>query len=436
MNKDISKSSNPLSIYFYFPYHEDSGVPVLFYRMANEIVRKYAMIMVYLIDYENGAMARHLLKLPNVQLIPFMDGVKVQIPQDAVLVMQSFLPYKWPYELEPANDTKLFFWNLHPRNLVPSLMPFLFFTELPTTYWWIYRLASFFCPMFILRMKKFGHLLLNEKAIAFMDGPNYESTVKYLYLEKKDNIEFLPVPATISNNDRIKKKNIDIKKVCFCWVGRLCDFKSYSLVYTINKLDGVAKQLDMQIIYYIVGDGPLRKYVEDNISNNHNISVIFCGSMPHEELDDFLYKNVDILTAQGTSALEGAKLSIPTILIDASYREIKGDYMYRLLADTRNYDLGHVMTKSDFSYGNESLKEIVQTILGSYESQAEKAYLYFTRNHTIEFVVDKFLAQVSQTELTYRMINKAYFKKNWSLWLHDLLHPLYEKIIGRMSYNQ
>ena len=56
------------SLCFYFPYHEDSGVPVLFYRLANFIANDNPGIKVYLIDYENGAMARNMAKLNNLKL--------------------------------------------------------------------------------------------------------------------------------------------------------------------------------------------------------------------------------------------------------------------------------------------------------------------------------------------------------------------------------
>ena len=35
----------------------------------------------------------------------------------------------------------------------------------------------------------------------------------------------------------------------------------------------------------------------------------------------FLIKNVDLVMAMGTSALDGANLSIPTVLLDASYKK-------------------------------------------------------------------------------------------------------------------
>ncbi|GHV79553.1 hypothetical protein AGMMS49944_13440 [Spirochaetia bacterium] len=200
-------------------------------------------------------------------------------------------------------------------------------------------------------------------------------------------------------------------------------------------MGNIAKQFDIQIIYYIVGDGPFKNYIKQNIVKNKNIDVVFYGAIQHEKLDNFLDENVDVLTAMGTSVLEGAKLHIPTILIDGAYGPIKGDYVYRMLSTTRDYDLGHIITKSDMAPGNKSLQEIVVKIIQNYDSVAEESYQYYIKNHTIESVVDKFLSFVTQTKLTYNMIDKAYFKKSWAIWLHDALHPLYEKIIGRKHHN-
>jgi hypothetical protein len=72
-------------------------------------------------------------------------------------------------------------------------------------------------------------------------------------------------------------------------------------------------------------------------------------------------------------------------------------------------------------------------IIQDYDSIAIEAYKYFLENHTIEYVANKFLEQISHTTLAYNMIDKSYFKKSWSLKIHDALHPLYEKIIGRKN---
>jgi hypothetical protein len=422
------------SICFYFPYYEDSGVPVLFHRLANYIANHNQEIVIYLIDYKNGSMARHLLKLPNIHLIIFKDGEKVAVPDNTILIMQAFLPYKWPYELQLKDNTRLFFWNLHPRNIVPSLLPFFSLTELPTTHWWVYRFVSLLYPVFLQRLKKYANLLFKNSAYYFMDITNYESTVKYLYLKWVDDASdfIIPIPVTL-NTDFSINKELHKDNIRFCWVGRLCDFKAHILVYTINKLGDISKQHNIKITYYIIGDGSHREYIEKNINAVSNIEVVFCGTFSAYEVHNFLCKNVDVLTAMGTSALEGAQLRIPTILLDYSYKKITKDYNFRFLYETIGCDLGHQISKLDFQPKNKSLEDILSKLSNEYWLQADKTYQYYLTNHTIDSVVDKFLMQISKTTLTYSMIDKSYFKKSWALWLHDLLHPLYERIIGRTS---
>jgi hypothetical protein len=420
------------SICFYFPYYEDSGVPVVFHRLVNYIAEHNREIVIYLIDYENGSMARHLLKLPNIRLIIFNDGKKIIVPDNTILIMQAFLPYKWPYELQTKDDTRLFFWNLHPRNMVPSLLPFLFLTELPTTYWWVYRFVSLLYPLFLQRLKKYIELLFKNNAFYFMDITNYESTIKYLYLQQGDATNLIiPIPVTSNIGFSVDKK-LQKENIRFCWVGRLCDFKAHILVYTINKLGKLAVQNGIKVTYYIIGDGSHRRYIEKNVNVVDNITIVFIGALSAYEVHDFLCNHVDVLTAMGTSALEGAQLHIPTVLLDYSYKKIKNDYKFRFLYETAGCDLGHQISKSDFQSKNKSLQIILTKLLNEYGLHASRTYQYYLDNHTIDSVAEKFLKKIFQTSLTYKMIDKVYFRKSWVLWLHDMLHPIYEKLIGRM----
>ena len=49
-----------ISLCFFFPYYEDSGVPVLFYRLANTIAVTMPNAEISVIDYENGSLALKL----------------------------------------------------------------------------------------------------------------------------------------------------------------------------------------------------------------------------------------------------------------------------------------------------------------------------------------------------------------------------------------
>lgn len=419
------KFSMKNSICFYFPYLEDSGVPVLFYRMANEIAQKKTNISVSVIDFENGAMARNLLLLPNINLIVFEKNKKVSPPKGSILVMQTFVPYYWPEELDLASDQKIFFWNLHPQNLIPSLLPIPFLRELPMNNFVIYKICSNFYKSLFAKLRSYLQLLLDKQALSFMDKSNLDFSKKYLFASI-DIEQYLPVPAVSSSIELNVNERKMLKEVInIGWVGRLCDFKSYILVYTINKLSSISNRFEnRKFVYHIVGDGPFLDYIKSNIKLSENVSVIFHGSVPHHKLDDFINDNFDIMTAMGTSALEGAKLAKPTILLDFTFKKIKKDYLFREIQNTVGFDLAHIITDEDYENGNDTLFEILHRIISDYSLHAGKAFEYYKNNHSIEKVNELFIAKVLNTKLSFSMIDSSLLKKSKLLRFYNKLRKL------------
>ena len=45
-----------MKLSFFFPYHQISGVPVLFSNIINNIIEDKSIEKIYTIDYENGAL--------------------------------------------------------------------------------------------------------------------------------------------------------------------------------------------------------------------------------------------------------------------------------------------------------------------------------------------------------------------------------------------
>lgn len=413
------------SLCFYFPYYEDSGVPVLFYRLANFIAHENPSIKVYLIDYKNGAMARHIAQLENIKLIPYVKGVKLIVPENSVLIMQSFLPYYWPDDLKLDYNQKILFWNLHPYNLVPSLLPFPFLRELPKNSFRVYKFLSIFYKDLIFRLNAFVQLLLDSNSICFMDKTNLDVTSKYLFLNIPKQ-KYLPVPAVhkkayvTSNKTFLEKDTINIG-----WIGRLCDFKSYILVYTINKLSEISSRFnDKELVYHIVGEGPYLKYIKDNLKISSTFSVVFHGSISHDKLDSFIDRNFDIVTAMGTSALEGAKLAKPTILLDFTYKKVKKDYKFRLIYDTEGFDLAHLITESDYESCNDSLFKIINDIIENYNYHSKKSLDYFNSNHSIETISQLLLQKAHDSKLIFSMIDPLILKKGLLLNAYNKMRKL------------
>ncbi len=401
--------NSSLKICFYFPYHEVSGVPVLFSRIANELSNSYPEIKISCIDYVDGAIARSISS--DIELIPFKDGYKVSPPEDSVLVMQSILPYSIRPELNIPSTTKIVFWNLHPDCLVPSLLPFPFLRNLQNKYFTLYKvLGQTVFSKLVQRVKLFTEQLISNNALWFMDQPNLEKTNKYLFSQIQ-NVGFLPVPSKSSSNI-IEVKTKSFERFKFCWVGRLCDFKSYILMYTIKKLSKAAQELKIGIEYNVIGDGPFKDEIQALNVNNDWFQLNVLGSMEPIELDNYLLNEVDVLTAMGTSALEGAKFGIPTILLDISYYPVKSDYMFRWLYQTKNFDLAHEISENDISLGNRSLENMLLELKRNYEVISANTLQYFYDNHEIKSFLIEFLKKIKSVDLSYGQINKEYFKRS------------------------
>ena len=412
-----------LKICFYFPYHEVSGVPVLFFRMANELAVLNKLIHIYVIDYSDGAIARNLIINSNITLLPFTDGIPISPPVDAILVIQSILPYSIRPELKILPDTKLVFWSLHPDCFVPSLIPLPYLRNLQNKNFKLYSLlAKTLYPALIRNLREFTEQAVAKKALWFMDQSNLDKTLKYLFTHISD-VDFVPVPALGSK--LIKANAFPGKEALnFTWVGRLCDFKSHILIYTIKKLSALAFGQKKNIRFSIIGEGPFKKEISDLNVDHEWFSLEMLGSLKPDAMDNYLLENTDVLTGMGTSALEGAKLGIPTILLDISYYPVKGDYKFRWLHESKNFDLAHDITQFDLKKGNLSLHNMLNDLHSNYQALSTKALEYFLQNHEMKIVLDKFILKVKETEMKFSDINPALLNKSLVRKTYDILRGL------------
>lgn len=412
-----------LKICFYFPYHEVSGVPVLFFRMANELAVLNNLIKVYVIDYIDGAISKNLIDNSNIILLPFVDGKTVSPPEDSVLVMQSILPYSMREELKILPNTKLFYWNLHPDCLIPSLIPLPYLRNLQNRNFNIYcSLANTIYSPLINNIRRFIEKAIAKKSLFFMDQPNIDKTSKYLSLNISE-VNFLPVPALGSK--KIKTNNLKNNEVInITWVGRLCDFKSHILIYTIRKLSKLAFDEKIKLKYSIIGDGPFRDEIQKLKVNNEWFTIEMVGSLLPEFLDSYLLNNTNVLTAMGTSSLEGAKLGIPTILLDISFFPIKGDYKFRWLHESINFDLAHDLNQNDFQEGNTSLNDMFYELQNNYEEISTKALEYFRQNHEMKSVLENFICKIKKCNMKFSDIEPALLKKSLIRKFFDIMRGL------------
>ena len=375
---------SPCTATFFFPYHQVSGVPVLFARMARYLATETA-VKVRVIDYRDGYQTRQLADVSGVELVEFIDGKPVRVGADECLLMQSVLPATVRPELQPSPDARLFFWTLHPLNLVQTLIPISRARDFQTRHpGWNRVVLSSLLRGHRNSLRRLVVAMHERHSLAFMDATTLESTIDRIGLEIAAP-EFLAVPVDTSSG-RHQRDAPDDPTIRAGWLGRLTDFKIHILAYSIQRLSAWAARSGRPVVMHVIGDGPEAASIRALGVEHGTFRLVFAGTLTGKALDDYLVSHVDLLMAMGTSALEGARLGIPTILLDISYGPIRGDYRYQWLYETRQLSLGEIIRADRLTPGNRSLEEKLEELHTNYATLSDRTYEYCVANHSVASV--------------------------------------------------
>ena len=147
------------------------------------------------------------------------------------------------------SDTKFFFWNCHPNNLITSIPIFSNYFEKNLVF--KKNFINSFLSKYQKNSKSFLELLLKNRSVAFMDDVNIKNTEFFLDINLK-NVQKLPIPVILDKKSI--NKNHDFKKTLrVTWVGRIEDFKTKSLEKVIGDLENINQSLGTHIIFNLIG---------------------------------------------------------------------------------------------------------------------------------------------------------------------------------------
>lgn len=401
------------TIAFFFPYHEVSGVPVLFLNLANYFSQNY-QFKISIIDFEDGYMSSSLKENDKIEKIIFETSKPLFIDLD-IVIMQSILPFAMRPEIQFSTNTRLMFWNLYPDNLTPNLYPFVIVRKYYPN---IYRnILSIFWKRKLKLMRDFVENAIQLNSLSFMDSSNLNTTNFFLSTDIS-NVSFLPI-ACSNGVKREEVLNKDFTELNFSWIGRICDFKINILNYLILKLSEAAKKLKLKVNLHVIGDGPLIHKLNSNNYLHKFFNVILLGTLDMSKMNLYLNSKIDINASMGTSVLESAKFGIPSIVLDISNKPINFKYKFRWLHDTKNYDLAHLIKKSDDMSKSYELTDIISEFIVNSKILSDKSFNYYASNHSLEAVSENLKKQIEKSKLTFTDINPELLKKS-------LLRRLYE----------
>ncbi|CAM3843193.1 hypothetical protein [Polynucleobacter antarcticus] len=377
------------NVYFVFPYRGIGGVPVLFVRIG-EYLAKIGLIRAYFVDYLDGAMAK--MRDPNLsELLAYSDDEFVSIPNKSFVVFQSMTPWSIFPQLKIGSCSHILFWNCHPLNLIPmppglrplmqrsvSFSRILFKTALKG---WHYKVINFL------------EYLISKNAIVFMDENNLRATEEYLQYAIPDPV-FFPIPVDVFENSDLENEERKFgmgRPLRLAWVGRIVDFKFHILKRTLLELAAIQASLPFPIEIKIIGEGEMLSELKEVAGQLKDVKSTFINSIPSDELDIYLVDNVDLLLAMGTSALDGAKLGIPTILLDMSYKEVDSRYHYQWLYRRHGFTLGDIINSSHLSGSCGSLTLRLLELNENFIFHAKRSKEYVLMNHDVKLEANKFL---------------------------------------------
>jgi len=378
-------------LYFCFPYHGVGGVSLLFLRLAEHLVQ-HNLADCYLIDYKDGFMAMNSNGV--AKLVEYSDSKEIHIPKDAVVIFQSLTPWSIYPRIVFSPETRIFYWNCHPFNLVPTLPGIRRVMQSN-------KLAARIILSTILyqyksRMVKLIEILLDKSSLVFMDAVNINITREYLDVQI-EKPKFLPIPALSANKLHVHTDFVKSKKLRVSWIGRVVDFKFYILKRALIDFDHLSKNNDYVVEFTIIGTGNYQEQL-NNVVDSLDMSVFMIDYLSPTEIDNFLCNKVDLLVAMGTSALEGAKFGVPTILLDYSYRDVAAGYKYEWLYNKTGYILAGEVTNNKILVRNDSLDKRLVELGGRYEVISNRTFGYFEDNHSIKVIAELLVYYVSQSK--------------------------------------
>jgi hypothetical protein len=356
------------------------------------------------VDYADGFMAKHRTK-GLTHFIEYREDIEVLIPNDAVAVFQSMTPWSIFPALKLSPKTRLLFWNCHPFNLVPTLPGLRRQMQNSVTFGRI--ILATVLRSYRDKILRLVRLMLSSRALVFMDRGNVTATERYLGLAISDPV-YLPIPApTPVRFKTAPVRNFQLEGLRVAWIGLVVDFKYHILKKALFELNRLQPELDHRIEVTIVGSGNYAKNLRIDAQALNRIGVHFIDHFAPHLLDNFLLDEVDILIAMGTSALEGAKLGTPTLLLDVAYGEVPSGYLFQWLHERKGFSLGDVLGPEHFAPGNHSLADRLEEALADYMGVSARAAEHFKTFHALPTVAEKLLTFARETSCTYGDLTSA-----------------------------
>lgn len=379
-----------MELFFLYPSHVLGGCELLFARISCQLAQLGYDITI--IDFADGTITSqiHSSEVKFIQVERF----ELTVIESGILICPASLIIEIFNWIDVSSKVSILFWCVHPYNTV-FIPPIFqdFFIARP-------KLLKFVTSLLFRNevnvRSKALRFMMSRQAMLYMDTTTINETTTWHDI-RNVNSELLPIPLDSRCENTFVQRNFHYTTFNLFWIGRLVDFKVHVLIYLITAIS--ESRFKNRIRLHIIGDGDQKSKVVAAIQERA-MDVIYYDVLTPTNLEKTLLKHADIVFAMGTSALEGARLGIPTILVDSFYYPVKFNYKFRWIFQSSDYVLGKLNPSPNESQNDLSLDELLVELIADPEIISKNCFDYFQQNHSLSSVVEKLLSYANSANMT------------------------------------
>lgn len=391
-----------MKITIYNPSVREGGTNNLLANLA-VLLSSHDCFDVHYIEYVNGATIGYVSQhAPECKIVTVSMHDKVTV-DDGVLILILLHAKLLSKKIIVSNDVRLLFWSTHPDDgikLIPTFNLFYKKNEPIRS-----LIAGVVSPFQIKRIRAFIMAGAKQNGIVWMDHHNYESNNTFYNFHNNNAIIW---PVITSSPSLIKKRVLpnktDSSKINIVILGRLCDFKTIPILTLLDHI----LELKSRISLNFIGTGnyePILKQRLEELGYTYRM----LGQIDKDKLDAELLK-YDILMGMGTSALEGAKLGIPSIVMNGCYkRNIHASILFEWIQNCPPFFLGEFVTDISSPTLSRTLGDLLSEFYSRRELLSERSFQCWNEGYSRSAFLDRAIHTITNNSFYYGK-NKKYLQ--------------------------
>ena len=417
---------------FFYPSAHIGGAQLLFSKVAEALIKRGQNVLI--LKHDESCFMQNYLSEREMDFNAFKvsNTMKFHSEKYDIFVLSLSYIHLFKQFIEPHNDSRIVFWDLHPYALIEATALSKLHKEFPNS--WLSFLAISIEKEFIRNIKAFVTEAHNNHAIYFMCYRNFKTNHELFGFNISPS--YLPIPINVSsisvNNKNLLKTTVrtDFSSVIrIGWISRMDSDKVKILELLIQDVLKFNKRNHgLKIQLHAIGNGDSFKKVVKQI-HMHGSSIFMPGILYGSELDKYIEENIDLGFSMGTAALEFASRRISTVLVPSTTLRkyfSKEPKRYLWLHDSHGFDVA--VEKFHARKESKDFATIITEYYNLKEQSSEHSYNYVLQNHSFNIIIDNFCRLSNESTFTFAKFNATgIYKPNKLQQVLNKLKTSYKK---------